>query len=260
MPVKTAQPRHRPRSPAPRPPGEAVGALKVLANQERMLLLCQLSQGEMCVGDLGGAARHPRSPRCRSNWRSCATKAWWTPAAKARTSSTRVADPSCSRYRGALPPLLPRERDMTIEWNQFTPWSALAGGALIGLAAAMFVLLNGRIAGISGILGGLLNPVRGDVGWRVAFVRRAGRRAARLCAGATLPRPPIDASLGALVAAGLLVGVGTRYGSGCTSGHGVCGLVAPVAAVAGRDRRVHGRGFRHGLRDAPRVRRLRSHA
>lgn len=113
---------------------------------------------------------------------------------------------------------------MTIAWNAFTPWSALSGGVLIGLAAAMFVLLNGRIAGISGVLGGLLRPVGGDVAWRVAFV--IGLVGAPVVYGlfAVLPAPQIDAQFGALVAAGLLVGVGTRYGAGCTSGHGVCGL------------------------------------
>jgi len=113
---------------------------------------------------------------------------------------------------------------MTIAWNEFTPGPALIGGMLIGLAAAMFALLNGRVAGISGVLGGLLKPTRGDIGWRVAFV--AGLVGASLVYGlfATLPAMQIDASYGALVIAGLLVGVGTRYGSGCTSGHGVCGL------------------------------------
>jgi uncharacterized membrane protein YedE/YeeE len=113
---------------------------------------------------------------------------------------------------------------MTIDWPAFTPWAALAGGVLVGGAAAMFVLLNGRIAGISGIVGGLLRPVRGDVAWRLAFV--AGLVAAPMAyaAFAPRPRPQIDAGYVALVAAGLLVGVGTRYASGCTSGHGVCGL------------------------------------
>ena len=113
---------------------------------------------------------------------------------------------------------------MTVDWNAFTPWSSLAGGALIGLSAAMFALLNGRIAGISGVLGGLLKPVRGDIGWRVAFV--VGLLIAPLLyvLVADVPRPQIDAGYVALVVAGLLVGVGTRYGSGCTSGHGVCGL------------------------------------
>ena len=113
---------------------------------------------------------------------------------------------------------------MTIDWPAFTPWAALAGGALIGAAAAMFVLLNGRIAGISGIVGGLLRPVRGDVAWRLAFV--AGLVAAPMAhaAFAQWPRPQIEAGYGTLVLAGLLVGVGTRYAAGCTSGHVVCGL------------------------------------
>ena len=123
---------------------------------------------------------------------------------------------------------------MTIAWNVFTPWTALIGGMLIGLAAAMFALLNGRVAGISGVLGGLLKPMRGDVGWRVAFI--GGLVVAPLGYGlfATLPAVQIDASYVALVVAGLLVGVGTRYGSGCTSGHGVCGLsrLSPRALVA----------------------------
>jgi hypothetical protein len=123
---------------------------------------------------------------------------------------------------------------MTIAWPSFTPWAALAGGALIGLAAALFLLLNGRIAGISGILGGLLRPARGDIGWRLAFL--AGLIGAPLlyALAAPLPLPRIEAGTGALVAAGLLVGIGTRYGSGCTSGHGVCGLsrLSPRSLVA----------------------------
>lgn len=113
---------------------------------------------------------------------------------------------------------------MSIDWNSFTPGAALAGGVLIGLAAAMFALLNGQIAGISGILGGLLRPLKGDVAWRAAFV--LGLVVAPLVYGlwATLPETRIDAGYGALIVAGLLVGIGTRYGSGCTSGHGVCGL------------------------------------
>jgi uncharacterized membrane protein YedE/YeeE len=113
---------------------------------------------------------------------------------------------------------------MTIDWMHFTPWTALAGGLLIGLAATVFVLFNGRIAGISGILGGLLRPVRGDLGWRAAFL--AGLVAAPLVYGlaAALPVVTVDAGTGTLVAAGLLVGIGTRYGAGCTSGHGVCGI------------------------------------
>ncbi len=121
-----------------------------------------------------------------------------------------------------------------IDWAHFTPWISLAGGVLIGAAAAMFLLFNGRIAGISGILGGALRPKAGDTGWRAAFV--AGLIAAPLlCQLATpLPDVQIDASTAELVVAGLLVGVGTRYGSGCTSGHGVCGLsrLSPRSTVA----------------------------
>lgn len=100
----------------------------------------------------------------------------------------------------------------------------MAGGLLISLATAMLLLLSGRIAGISGIVGALLRPTKGDVAWRVAFV--AGLLAAPLVFSMAEPLPPvkIDASMATLVAAGLVVGVGTRYGSGCTSGHGVCGL------------------------------------
>ena len=113
---------------------------------------------------------------------------------------------------------------MSIDWNAFTPWSSLFGGLLIGLAAALFVLLNGRVAGISGVLGGLLAPLRGDVLWRVAFV--GGIVFAPVIYSLFLVLPPvqIDADYAVLIIAGLLVGVGTRYGAGCTSGHGVCGL------------------------------------
>jgi uncharacterized membrane protein YedE/YeeE len=123
---------------------------------------------------------------------------------------------------------------MQIDWNAFTPWPALAGGGLVGLAAAMFVLLNGRIAGISGVLGGLFRPVRRDIAWRIAFI--AGLMGAPLLYVfiAPLPRPQIDADYGALLAAGFIVGLGTRYGSGCTSGHGVCGIsrLSPRSLVA----------------------------
>jgi uncharacterized membrane protein YedE/YeeE len=113
---------------------------------------------------------------------------------------------------------------MSIDWNLFTPWQALAGGVLIGIAAGGFVLLNGRIAGISGIIGGLLKPARGDVAWRAAFIGGLLLAPPVYALMAALPVPQIDAGYGALIAAGLLVGIGTRYGSGCTSGHGVCGL------------------------------------
>ncbi|QNA97764.1 YeeE/YedE family protein [Massilia sp. Se16.2.3] len=123
---------------------------------------------------------------------------------------------------------------MTIAWSQFTPWTSLIGGLLIGLAAAAFVLLNGRIAGISGILAGLLRPVKGDLAWRLAFW--ADLVCAPLLYGllARLPQATIDADGATLVAAGLLVGIGTRYGAGCTSGHGVCGVarLSPRSLVA----------------------------
>lgn len=113
---------------------------------------------------------------------------------------------------------------MTLNWTAFTPGTALAGGVLIGLAASLLVLLGGRIAGISGILGGLLRRVPGERAWRLAFL--GGLVAAPwLYAAIAAPlRPQIDAGWGTLLVAGLLVGVGTRYGAGCTSGHGVCGL------------------------------------
>jgi uncharacterized membrane protein YedE/YeeE len=113
---------------------------------------------------------------------------------------------------------------VSIDWVHFTPLAALAGGLLIGAAAAVFLLFNGRIAGISGIVGGLLRPVRGDLAWRLAFI--AGLVLAPLLyrLAAPLPQSRIEATTPLLLLAGLLVGLGTRYGSGCTSGHGVCGL------------------------------------
>lgn len=113
---------------------------------------------------------------------------------------------------------------MTLNWTTFTPVSALAGGAMIGLAAALLILLGGRIAGISGILGGLLRRVPGERAWRVAFIAGLviSPWAYAAAAGAVAPR--IDTGWPTLLAAGFIVGIGTRYGAGCTSGHGVCGL------------------------------------
>lgn len=113
---------------------------------------------------------------------------------------------------------------MEIDWAHFTPAAFLSGGALIGLAAVALALLLGRIAGISGIVGGLLRPKAGDVGWRVAFVAGIVLAPVVYSVWAALPEPRIEASTPVLILAGLLVGVGTRFGSGCTSGHGVCGL------------------------------------
>jgi uncharacterized membrane protein YedE/YeeE len=126
---------------------------------------------------------------------------------------------------------------MTIDWNHFTPWASLAGGVILGLASALFILVNGRILGISGILGGLFAPKPGDVGWRIAFV--LGMLAAPAVMGLLAPAgsispPRIEAGFLTVAIAGLLVGFGTRLGSGCTSGHGVCGLsrLSPRSLVA----------------------------
>ena len=114
---------------------------------------------------------------------------------------------------------------MTIDWTSFTPGPALAGGILLGIAAALYVLINGRILGISGILGGLIGPKKSDWLWRASFV--LGLLTAPLWGkyvfqmNATVV---IDADYVMLIIAGLLVGFGARYGSGCTSGHGICGL------------------------------------
>ncbi len=113
---------------------------------------------------------------------------------------------------------------MTIDWTAFTPYSSFMGGMLIGLAAGMLVLLNGRIAGISGVLGGLMKPIKGDVSWRIAFISGLVIAPFGYAFFALVPRPHIDAGWTAVISAGLLVGLGTRLASGCTSGHGVCGL------------------------------------
>ena len=113
---------------------------------------------------------------------------------------------------------------MQIDWQHYTPWASLGGGMLIGLAAALLILFNGRIAGISGILGGVLRPRRGDLGWRIAFLAGLVGTPLLWQLWRALPEVRIDAGLPGLVLAGVLVGVGVRYGAGCTSGHGVCGL------------------------------------
>ncbi len=113
---------------------------------------------------------------------------------------------------------------MLIDIHAFTPWSALAGGALIGAAAALLVLGSGRIAGISGILGGLLRRREGDLSWRIAFLAGLLLTPGLYGLFLQLPASRIDTGAALIVLAGLLVGIGTRYGAGCTSGHGVCGL------------------------------------
>jgi uncharacterized membrane protein YedE/YeeE len=123
---------------------------------------------------------------------------------------------------------------MTVDWLNFTPWSSLAGGALIGLAASVFVVSNGRIAGISGLIGHLLQREGKGVSETALFL--LGLLVAPLLWGAfaTLPLIEFQSGWPGLILAGFLVGVGTRYGSGCTSGHGVCGLsrLSPRSMVA----------------------------
>jgi len=119
--------------------------------------------------------------------------------------------------------------------DTFTPWTSLAGGAVIGLSAALLLLLQGRVAGISGIFGSLFRPAAGEFAWRLMFVAGllAGGLGAWLLAPAALA-VTVDRSWIAVGVAGLLVGFGTRLGSGCTSGHGVCGIsrLSPRSLVA----------------------------
>ena len=121
-----------------------------------------------------------------------------------------------------------------IDWPAFTPLSAFAGGLLIGVATALLLLLNGRIAGISGILGELLHPRRNDIAWRLLFI--AGLIISPLVYSLfyALPDTKMTAGTGTIVIAGLLVGIGTRYAAGCTSGHGICGIsrLSPRSIVA----------------------------
>jgi uncharacterized membrane protein YedE/YeeE len=114
-----------------------------------------------------------------------------------------------------------------IDWIHFTPWSSLLGGILLGIAAGVLFLNSGRILGITGILEGLLTPKSDDSSWRLVFL--LGMLTAPLAAKFLLPAgllqaPRMDANWAMVIAAGLLVGFGTRWGAGCTSGHGICGL------------------------------------
>ena len=124
---------------------------------------------------------------------------------------------------------------MQIDWLAFTPIPALLGGIILGVAAALYVLFHGRILGISGIISGLLRPKSGDRAWRMALI--LGLLTAPLLAALFFEIRPIvevEADWLAVVIAGLLVGFGTQYGSGCTSGHGICGLsrLSPRSLVA----------------------------
>jgi len=124
---------------------------------------------------------------------------------------------------------------MQINWLAFTPGPAFLGGILLGLAAALFVILHGRILGISGIVSGLLSPKEGDINWRLSLV--LGILSAPLLSSLFFDlhtTTVIDADWITLIVAGVLVGFGANYGSGCTSGHGVCGLsrLSPRSLVA----------------------------
>jgi uncharacterized membrane protein YedE/YeeE len=113
---------------------------------------------------------------------------------------------------------------MMIDWQHFTPWASLGGGILIGIAAGLLIVACGKILGVSGIVGGLLRPRFGDAGWRLLFILGLFLAAVAWRSLARLPAPRIDGNAALLAIAGLLVGFGTRLGSGCTSGHGICGL------------------------------------
>jgi len=112
---------------------------------------------------------------------------------------------------------------VNLDWSAFTPWPAGAGGLLIGAAAVLLMAGVGRIAGISGILGGLFQPERGGM-WRLAFLIGLFASPWLYRLGGALPAVVVEAGTTRLIVAGLLVGIGTRYASGCTSGHGVCGV------------------------------------
>ncbi|PKO47760.1 MAG: YeeE/YedE [Betaproteobacteria bacterium HGW-Betaproteobacteria-22] len=123
---------------------------------------------------------------------------------------------------------------MTIDWNNFTPWNALAGGLLIGIASALFILFNGRIAGITGIIAGLIKPRLHDIGWRLAFIAGLILSPFIWQYYSTLPEITINTSDTLMALSGLVVGFSTRLGSGCTSGHGVCGIsrLSPRSIIA----------------------------
>jgi uncharacterized membrane protein YedE/YeeE len=123
---------------------------------------------------------------------------------------------------------------MSIDWQHFTPSTSLGGGILIGIAAGLLILASGKILGVSGILGGLFRPSAGETAWRLAFLLGLFLAPLGWRSLAALQSPPIETNSAMLAIAGLLVGFGTRLGSGCTSGHGICGLsrLSPRSLVA----------------------------
>lgn len=123
---------------------------------------------------------------------------------------------------------------MIIDWQHFTPTTAIAGGVLIGFSSALLILFNGRIAGIAGIVAGLVKPKKTDFLWRLAFILGLIGSPFVWQLFADLPEIIIDANETTLAISGLIVGISTRYGAGCTSGHGVCGVsrLSPRSIVA----------------------------
>jgi uncharacterized protein len=123
---------------------------------------------------------------------------------------------------------------MSIDWQHFTPLTSLGGGILIGIAAGLLILTSNKILGVSGILGGLFKPRPGDAGWRFLFILGLFLAPLAWRSFAAMQAPPIATNSAVLAIAGVLVGFGTRLGSGCTSGHGVCGLsrLSPRSLVA----------------------------
>ena len=123
---------------------------------------------------------------------------------------------------------------MTIDWAHFTPWSSLTGGLLIGLAAGALILGAGRIMGAAGIVGGVVDPRPGDLAWRLWLIAGLLLAPTVLALFSAAKAPAIETAWPLLVVAGLLVGFGTRLGSGCTSGHGICGVarLSPRSIVA----------------------------
>lgn len=123
---------------------------------------------------------------------------------------------------------------MSLDWAHFTPWSSLTGGLLIGLAAGALILGAGRIMGAAGIVGGVVDPRPGDLAWRLWLIAGLLLAPTVLALFSAAKAPAIETAWPLLVVAGLLVGFGTRLGSGCTSGHGICGVarLSPRSIVA----------------------------
>lgn len=205
--------------------GKAVTALKLLANEDRLLLLCQMSQGEMCVSDLEQTLGI-HQPTLSQQLGVLRNGAWSTPAAKARTSSTAWPTLQCWKSSRSCIASTARRKNDDHRLATFHParsagrWRAHRHRRGDVPAAQRAHRRHQRRAR------GLLRPLRGDVAWRGSFVLGLVGAPLVYLLFAALPRPQIDAGYGTLILAGLLVGVGTRYGSGCTSGHGVCGISA----------------------------------